>query len=67
MPTERMSKGQQLGEWLNTRDVARLLQAHVTTVRRWSSSGLLKSYRLGPRGHRRYLKEDILACLGKND
>jgi excisionase family DNA binding protein len=50
-------------EWMTAREVASLLQTHVTTVRRWSRSGALKSYRIGPRGHRRYLPKDILACL----
>ena len=54
-----------LKKWLSTRDVADLLQAHVTTVRRWSRSGFIKSYRIGARGHRRYLQEDILLCLTK--
>jgi excisionase family DNA binding protein len=48
---------------LTAREVAELLHAHITTVRRWSHSGMLKSYRVGPRGHRRYRLEDIYACL----
>jgi excisionase family DNA binding protein len=48
---------------LTAREVAELLHAHITTVRRWSHTGKLKSYRVGPRGHRRYKLEDIYACL----
>ncbi len=37
---------------LNTRQVARLLNIH-NTVRRWSNRGVLKAYRIGPRGDRK--------------
>ena len=48
---------------LTTRDVARLLSVHVNTVRRWSNQGVLKSYRIGPRGDRRFRREDIDSFL----
>ena len=44
---------------LTTSDVAHLLSLHVNTVRRWSSQGILKSYRIGPRGYRRFWRGDI--------
>ncbi len=40
-------------------DVAHLLGIHVNTVRRWSDKGVLKQYRIGSRGDRRYRREDI--------
>jgi len=40
-------------------DVARMLNVHINTVRRWSNLGVLKSFRIGPRGDRRFLKEDV--------
>ena len=40
-------------------DVARILNVHINTVRRWSNLGVLKSFRIGPRGDRRFLKEDV--------
>jgi predicted transcriptional regulator len=39
---------------LTTNDVARLLRPYPNTVRCWSNQGILKSYRIGPRGDRRY-------------
>lgn len=48
---------------LTAREVAELLHVHIATVRRWSRRGVLKSYRVGPRGHRRYKLEDVYACL----
>jgi len=40
-------------------DVSKLLGVHANTVRRWSESGILKTYRIGPRGDRRFRREDI--------
>ncbi|HEY32328.1 MAG TPA: helix-turn-helix domain-containing protein [Dehalococcoidia bacterium] len=48
---------------LPIREVARLLNIHVNTARRWSDSGILRSYRIGPRGDRRFSREDIVAML----
>ena len=45
--------------WLTTGDVARLVNIHTNTVRRWTNSGILKAYRLGPRGDRRFKRTDI--------
>ena len=44
---------------LTTRDVAHLLGLHHNTVRRWSKRGILKSYRIGARGDRRFKRENI--------
>ena len=44
---------------LTTSDVARLINVHMNTVRRWSNQGVLKTYRIGSRGDRRFQEEDI--------
>jgi len=44
---------------LRTSDVAELLGLHSNTVRRWSNEGILKSYRICPRGDRRFSREDM--------
>jgi len=44
---------------LRTGEVAHLLGLHINTVRRWSQKGILKSHRIGPRGDRRFSREDI--------
>ena len=44
---------------LTTTDVAQLLGLHVNTVRRWNAKGILKSYRIGSRGDRRFKREDV--------
>ncbi len=44
---------------LTTSEVARTLNVHINTVRRWSNRGILKAYRIGSRGDRRFRREDI--------
>ncbi|OGO32940.1 MAG: hypothetical protein A2Z29_01755 [Chloroflexi bacterium RBG_16_56_11] len=49
--------------FLRPGEVARLLNIHINTVRRWSSSGIIKTYRIGPRGDRRFMREDVVGFL----
>jgi len=51
---------------LTTRQLARLLNVHINTVRRWDDRGILKAYRIGPRGDRRFSREDIDIFLAEN-
>jgi excisionase family DNA binding protein len=44
-------------------EAARLLSIHVNTARRWGNRGVLKYYRVGPRGDRRFSREDIVTIL----
>jgi excisionase family DNA binding protein len=48
---------------LTTSDVAHLLNVHINTVRRWSNRGIIKTYRIGSRGDRRFVREDIVSFL----
>ena len=50
---------------LTASGVARLLNVHVNTVRRWSNQGILKAYRIGSRGDRRFHLEDITSFLSQ--
>jgi len=45
--------------WLTTGEVSHLINVHVNTVRRWDNLGILKSYRIGPRGDRRFRRKDV--------
>ena len=46
-------------------ELARILNVHVNTVRRWEKKGLLKAYRVGPHGSRRFQREDIDKFLAR--
>jgi len=48
---------------LTASEVAQLLNVHINTVRRWSNRGIIRAYRIGPRGDRRFRKEDITGFL----
>ena len=48
---------------LTVREVSRLLHVHSNTLRRWSDQGVIKAYRIGPRGDRRFRPEDIAVLL----
>ena len=48
---------------LTASEVAHLLNVHINTVRRWSNQGIIKAYRIGPRGDRRFQREDITHFL----
>jgi excisionase family DNA binding protein len=48
-----------------TRELSRFLNVHINTVRRWSDHGILKSYRIGPRGDRRFSRDDVLSFLAE--
>jgi excisionase family DNA binding protein len=56
----------QIQPMLTTSEVARILNVHINTVRRWSNQGTLKSYRIGSRGDRRFRKEDIDLIFNTN-
>jgi len=51
---------------LTASELARLLNVHINTIRRWSNRGILKTYRIGPRGDRRFSKKDIASFLAEN-
>jgi excisionase family DNA binding protein len=65
MPEEEStpSIGDPTKAMLTIREASRLLNVHANTLRRWSEQGVVKSYRIGPRGDRRFRQEDIAALL----
>jgi len=50
---------------LTAGEAANLLRVHINTVRRWSNLGILPSFRIGPRGDRRFRKRDLMTFLIK--
>jgi excisionase family DNA binding protein len=48
---------------LTIREVSQILHVHSNTLRRWSDQGIIRAYRIGPRGDRRFKREDIVCIL----
>lgn len=51
---------------LTVNEVAHLLHVHPNTVRLWSKSGTLKSYRIGKRRDYRFNLDDVETFLYKD-
>jgi excisionase family DNA binding protein len=58
-----MASPKETDTMLTVSDVARLLNVHINTIRRWSNQGILKAYRIGSRGDRRFQQDDIASFL----
>lgn len=58
-----MTEDRLANSMLTVREVSQLLHVHSNTLRRWSDQGILKAYRIGPRGDRRFKPEDIAVLL----
>ena len=58
-----MATDRYMSPMLAPSQVAQLLNVHINTVRRWSNQGVIKAYRVGPRGDRRFRKEDVTDLL----
>ena len=59
----RNGNSDQTDRMLRTGEACRILCVHSNTLRRWSEQGVIKAYRLGPRGDRRFRLEDITALF----
>ena len=62
-----MANNNSIAGMLTISEVAQLLNVHNNTVRRWSNQGVLKSYRIGSRGDRRFRQEDVSNFLAPGD
>jgi excisionase family DNA binding protein len=61
----KYEEGEAAGPVLTIGEASWLLHVHNNTLRRWNEQGLIKAYRIGARGDRRFKKEDIDALLLK--
>lgn len=59
-------QNQEISSVLTLKQASELLSCHPNTLRKWEQEGIVKCYRLGLRGDRRFRKEDILSLLKKN-
>jgi excisionase family DNA binding protein len=62
---EMMESGARGDGMLTVTEVARMLHVHPNTLRRWSKDGRIPSYRIAPRGDRRYKREEIARFLAE--
>jgi excisionase family DNA binding protein len=62
-PRKKLVPPEVSGTLLTTSQAAKVLNVHSNTVRRWADSGILKTYRLGSRGDRRYRIRDVKKLL----
>ncbi len=60
---KRVAKANGPQALLSTAQTARVLNLHMNTIRRWSDTGKLTSYRIGSRGDRRFKWKDIKRVL----
>jgi excisionase family DNA binding protein len=58
-----MARRSRTNGMLTARQVSQMLNVHINTVRRWDVRGVLKAYRIGPRGDRRFSREDVALFL----
>ena len=61
MPARK--NGRADSDMLTVGQVAEWINVHPNTVRRWAQQGVLTSYRIGSRGDRRFLREDVQRLL----
>ena len=59
MPDMKETNGAASVDLLTLADVAKLLNVHPNSVRRWTNLGLLKCYRVGVRGDRRFTIDEV--------
>lgn len=50
-------------ELMTPREAAQMLYVHINTLRRWGNEGILKQYRIGLRGDRRFSREDVFRLI----
>jgi len=52
-----------IGPMLTIGEACQILYVHSNTLRRWSEQGVIRAYRVGPRGDRRFKLDDVAALL----
>ena len=48
---------------MTIKDVAKFLKVTPTSIRRWTTTGQLKCYRIGNKNERRFEKKDVIKFL----
>ena len=61
-----LEEGETIPRMLRVGEMARVLHVHPDTLRKWSGSGLIPSYRIGSRQDRQFLLNDVMDYLRSN-
>ena len=61
--TDQATTAASFPRMLRVGEAARILHVHPNTLRKWSSNGLIPSYRIGRRRDRRFSLEDLDSFL----
>jgi len=51
--------------YLNTNEIAKLFSVRAITIYRWEKQGLIKSYRLNPKGKKFFVREEVLKLFNE--
>ena len=62
-----MANNDRMRPMLTVKEVAYLLHIHPNTARRWADRGIIRAYRITPRGDRRFKRADIARFLAELD
>lgn len=62
-----MDNDEQMSDMVTAREVTPLLRIPPDTMRRWSSDGRIRPYRITPLGDRRFKREEIANFLAALD
>ena len=65
MSNKDMADNGRINTMVTTAEAAKLLHVHANTVRQWSDKRVVKAYRIGPRGDRRFITKDVVRLLDK--
>lgn len=63
MMIEQQARKAAIPGMLRVGEAARMLHVHPNTLRKWSSVGLIPSFRIGSRQDRRFLIRDLVKFL----
>ena len=53
----------EISPMLTMSEVSQFLNVHRNTLRRWSDRGIIRAYRINPRGDRRFKRDDIVRFM----
>jgi excisionase family DNA binding protein len=65
MTHSNLLTAEKISPLLTLSEASRLLHVHQSTLRRWSNRGIVRTYRIGIRGDRRFRKDDIKFLLSQ--